>query len=43
MQLKTSITQGATITPSATIEAHVMSQGASNIITTIAKCQQVQH
>jgi hypothetical protein len=41
--LKTSITQGATTTPSATTKAHVMSQGTSNIITTIAKCQQVQH
>jgi hypothetical protein len=43
VQLKTSITQGATTTPSATTEAHVMSQGAPNIITTIPKCQQVQH
>ncbi len=43
MQLKAFITQGATTTPSATTEAHVMSQGASNIITTIAKCQKVQH
>jgi hypothetical protein len=43
VQLKTSITKGATITPSATIEAHVMSQGTLNSITTIAKCQQVQH
>jgi hypothetical protein len=41
--MKTSITQGATTTPSATTEAHVMSQGALNIITTIATCPQVQH
>jgi hypothetical protein len=37
--LKISITQGATTTQSVTKEAHVMSQGASNITTTIAKYQ----
>ncbi len=37
VQLKKFITQGTT-TPNATTKAHVMSQWALNIITTIAKC-----